>query len=216
MAINDYAMHTIQAATTQKNSFVNTVMALVPFGPSIDDYQMRAVTQSFTTAMDTLASNMERLQLENAAVMARLDKLEMRLASIHELVAVEDDGLNAAREELLALLWTQLGGNRRTLRGMDKHAALLSGIGHYRNRALAHVVATMQALSAYAEDMEVLRERVAAPALAADSVPVEAHVRSIGAGLKRLQERVDRAERRRQEITDAILSGGAERTLSEQ
>ncbi|KAI0034722.1 hypothetical protein K488DRAFT_83675 [Vararia minispora EC-137] len=213
VAINDYALHTIEAATARSNSIVANIYVLIPFMPSNQDLENQRVTGAFASAMDVIADNIGRLQLEAAAVLARLDRLEARLSGIHALVAQEDSSLSVARDELLAQLWTKLGGNAKTLRGMDTHRALLGGVGHYRAVALARIVATIQTLNAHQEDMEVLRERVAAPALAGERIPVEAHVRSIGAGLRRLKERSERAEKRRQEITDAHMRNIPERAL---
>ncbi|KZV63886.1 hypothetical protein PENSPDRAFT_757644 [Peniophora sp. CONT] len=204
MAVNDHALHTIEAAEAHSKSVMASVQALIPFAATPEDVRQAAVTTAFASAMSILSSNMERLQLEAQTSLMKLDRLEARLGTLHELVKTQDASLSDLREEILAKLWTKLGGNKRDLRGTDKHRALLAGIGAYRARALAHVVTTLQALQGYAEDMEVLRTRVATPSLAED-IPLEVHVRSIGAGLRRLQDRSIRAEARREEITSAAM-----------
>lgn len=204
MAVNDHALHTIEAAEARSKSVVASMQALIPFAATPEDVRQATVTKAFANTMSVLSANMERLQLEAQMSLMKLDRLETRLGTLHELVNVEDASLSDLRDEILAKLWTKLGGNKRELRGTDKHRALLAGIGAYRARALAHVVSTLQTLQGYAEDMEVLRGRVATPALA-EEIPLDVHVRSIGAGLRRLQDRSLRAEARRDEIATAAM-----------
>ena len=127
------------------------------------------------------------------------------LFTLHEIVSRENASISAAKEELLAELWTILGGNKRKLRGMDGHLFLLRHIGEYRTRAAAHVAAALQALIGMSEDMEDLRERVAAPELIGDRIPVEVHMKSIRAGLDRLQADRTRAREREEEAVKKIL-----------
>jgi hypothetical protein len=155
--------------------------------------------------MNTLSANMRRLVLEAEVSISDLNKLEEHLKSIHELVSREDSSLSAARGELLAQLWTILGGNRDELKGMNEHIALLNGLGGYRDRALAHVVAALQMLERMSEDMEELRERVAAPELVGDAIPIEVHMKSLRSGLERLKERRTGAKQLEDQIVSRIL-----------
>ena len=148
----------------------------------------QVVTRTFTDAMDTLSANMRRLALEAEVSISDLNALDERLESIHGIVCREDSSIEAAKDELLERLWTILGGNRRRLRGMDRHLALLKGVGGYRDRARDHVVAALQTLITMAEEMEELRERVAAPELVGSSIPIEVHMKSIRSGLQRLKD----------------------------
>ena len=88
---------------------------------------------------------------------------------------------------------------------MDGHLFLLSSVGEYRKRALAHVSAALQTLQGMSEDMEDLRERVAAPELVGERIPVEVHMRSIRAGLARLQADRERTKEREEEAVRRIL-----------
>jgi hypothetical protein len=56
--------------------------------------------------------------------------------------------------------------------------------------------------------MEELRERVAAPELVGEQLPVEVHIRSIRSGLERLQQRRVSAREREDAIVAAVM--GAE------
>jgi hypothetical protein len=155
--------------------------------------------------MNTLSANMRRLALEAEVSISDLNTLEEHLKSIHEVVSREDSSVNAAKDELLAQLWTILGGNRRELKGMNTHLALLRGVGGYRDRARAHVVAALQTLETMAEEMEELRERVAAPELVGDAIPVEVHMRSIRGGLERLKDRRLGAKNTEEQIRNRVL-----------
>ena len=145
--------------------------------------------------MNTLSANMQRLVLEAEVSISDLNKLEEHLTSIHEIVSREDSSISVAKRELLAQLWTILGGNREELNKMDEHRALLNDVGGYRDRALAHVVAALHMLETMAEDieetmardMEELRERVASPQLVGETIPIDVHMKSLRSGLEKLK-----------------------------
>lgn len=160
--------------------------------------------------MNTLSANMRRLALEAEVSISDLNTLEEHLKSIHEVVSREDSSIIAAKDELLAQLWTKLGGNQKELKGMNKHLVLLKGVGSYRDRALAHVVAALQTLETMAEEMEELRERVAAPELVGDAIPVEVHMKSIRSGLERLKDRRIGAKHAEEQIRNRILRSEGE------
>ncbi|KAI0258393.1 hypothetical protein BC834DRAFT_835706 [Gloeopeniophorella convolvens] len=202
IAVNDYALHAIEAANSKSSAL--SLRHLWPFSPA-GPATKEVVTRHFTDAMNTLSANMQRLVLEAEVSLSDLDKLEEHLRSIHEVVSREDSSVNAQRADLLAQLWTILGGNRDELRGMNDNLALLKGVGRYRDRALAHVVAALQMLQTMAEDMEELRERVAAPELVGSAIPVEVHMKSIRGGLERLRERRHAAHKREEDFTNRIL-----------
>lgn len=208
MAVNDYALHTIEGTISPSPSrFPLSISSLNPFARSKPSTH-ELVTRTFTEAMDHLAASLARLILEAHVSLANLDALETRLSTLHALVAREDAALGAAHSELLSALWTQLGGNRRELRGHNEHLRLLRSLGDYRARALVHVVTALQTLQAMSEDMEDMRERVAAPELMGSSIPVEVHMRSIRGGLERLKEGRVKAKEREEEAVRRILAIG--------
>jgi hypothetical protein len=155
--------------------------------------------------VNALSANMRRLVLEAEVSISDLNKLEEHLKSIHEVVSREDSSLSTAKTELLAQLWTILGGNQDQLKGMDEHLALLRGVSGYRDRALAHVVAALHMLETMAEDMEELRERVAAPELVGDAIPIDVHMKSLRSGLERLKGRRTGAKQLEEQIVNRIL-----------
>ena len=125
--------------------------------------------------------------------MGHLLQLEEHLMILYEVTHRNNEELTAAQEDVLAELWTWLGGNKHRLRKIDNNLDLLKNVERYRRKALAHVVATLHALQTLDADMEELRTRVAAPDIVGDKIPVEVHMKSIKAGVERLKERRLRA-----------------------
>jgi hypothetical protein len=155
--------------------------------------------------MIVLSKLMQRLILEAEISLANLNKLEERLTTLHELVSREDSSISSVKADMLSELWTKLGGNKRTLRGIDNHLVLLRNLGRYRKRALLHIVTVLQMLQAMSGEMEDLRERAAAPELTSGRIPAEVHIRSLKNGLERLREGRLRAKEVEAEAVRNIL-----------
>lgn len=204
MAVNDYALHAIEESHARTPSRFS-VQGLNPWAVSRTN---KIVTQTFSEAMTVLSTAMEKLILEAEVNLANLDRLEERLSTLHELVSREDSTLSSAKADLLAELWTKLGGNKRALRGYDNHLMLLRNLGMYRKKALAHVVAALQTLQGMSTDMEDIRERVAAPELTESKIPVEVHMKSIRGGLERLKEGRVRARKLEEQAMQRVLEIG--------
>jgi len=155
--------------------------------------------------MNVLSANMERLILEAEVSISDLNKLEKHLKSIHGIASREKDTISKAKHKLGAKLLTIFGVNRDKLRDMDENLALLKDMGGYRVRARAHVVAVLKMLRLMADDMEDLRERVAAPDLAGDAIPIDVHMKSLRGGLERLKRRQAGAKQLREQLMDRIV-----------
>jgi hypothetical protein len=205
MAVNGYAMRTIQEA--EKNApGPYSLTALIPFyaaGPTTQE----VILDAFTSAMDTFSVAIQRLALEAEVSLHNLDVLEEDLSAVREAVMREDVDVKAEESELLGALWTKLGGNKGALRDNGRRLGLLKDLGDYRRQAQAHVVAALQTLNLMSEDMEDLRERVAAPELVEGRIPLHVHIESIQNGLERLQEGRVRAKEREEEVMRTVLLG---------
>lgn len=202
MAVNDYALHEIEAAHA-KTSSITSLYGLAPWKNSQPTNEI--VTRTFGEAMNVLSGSMQRLVLEAEVNLSNLEKLEERLSTLHELISREDSSLVFAKSELLSELWTKLGGNRKTLRGFNDHLNMLKNLALYRKKALVHVVSALQSLQAMSSDMEDIRERVAAPELTGSKIPVEVHMKSIKNGLERLKEGRVRAKKLEEEAVRRVL-----------
>jgi hypothetical protein len=201
MAVNDYALRTIEGMTKAPS----WTSSLVPWS-STNAALLAIVTETFEEAMNVLSINMQRLIMEAETNLVNLNELEERLTTIHELVSREDSSLSSARSELLADLWTRAGGNRKTLRRYNRDLLMLKDLGEYRQQALVHVVTALQMLHSMSGEMEDLRERVAIPSLVGSRIPVEVHMRSIESGLERLKEGRIRAKTFREDMKQKLLT----------
>lgn len=204
MAINDYALQAIEGAKAQEPSGLMRVLPRFPW-PGAEPPSRAAALDAFQKSMDVHASELQRLILEVEVSSSHLDALDAHLDTLHEICTRENLDLGAARDALLADLWTILGGNRDQVRTFNMKLELLRELGEYRKRAAAHVAAASQTLQAMGEDMEDLRERVAAPELVGDRVPVEVHMKSIRTGIERLKEQRLRTKEREERLMNRIL-----------
>jgi hypothetical protein len=201
--LNDYALQTIEASKAPSGSLIARIL---PFAAlSTTNPSKEAVLDAFLMSMDNIESHMVRLRDEAEVSMGHLLRLEEHLRVLHEISHRENTDLKAAQEDVLAELWTLLGGNRKELRKMTVNLNLLKNVDVYRKKALAHVVSTLQTLHTLDADMEELRSRVAAPDIVGDKIPIEVHIRSIKAGVDRLKEGQMRATLKQGENNAKLL-----------
>jgi len=199
--LNDHALQTIEASKTPP-SLMDRVL---PFSISNKNPTKEAVIDTFLMSMDNIDYHMSRLREEADVSMGHLMRLEEHLMVLHEVTHRDDKELTAAQEDVLAALWTQLGGNKRKLKKMNLNLDLLKNVDKYRRKALGHVAATLETIHTLDADMEELRTRVAAPDIVGDKIPIEVHIKSIKAGVDRLKEGQMRATLRQEERLDKIL-----------
>jgi len=203
MGVNDYALQSIESARANEPSpWSPRALAIwKPARPSTKE----VIRNTFEEAMSVLSTNMEKLIVEAERSHHNLDALEEGLATLHEVVSREDLSISSDKADLLAELWTKLGGNRKELRSFEHNLDVLNGLSNYRRQALIHVVAALETLRAMKEDMEDMRERVTAPDLVGSKVPAEVHMKSIRMGLERLREGRNRAKRLGEAAVERVL-----------
>ena len=182
---------------------------MLPFVFSTSVSNKEAVLETFLMSMGNIASHTARLREEAEICMGHLLRLEEHLMVLHEITHRDNEDLTAAKEDVLAELWTWLGGNKRKLRRMELSLGLLGNVNKYRREALVHVVATLQTLHTLDVDLEELRTRVAMPDAAGDKIPIDVHIRSIKAGVERLKEGQVRASLKHEKSIAKILEVGA-------
>ncbi|KAH9944839.1 hypothetical protein B0H21DRAFT_862196 [Amylocystis lapponica] len=201
VAVNDYAVKTIEEADNKTPSALSVIW---PFAsaPQTDEIIM----QSFQRSMGIATQQIARLILQAEQIMYTLEKMEEQMVQLKGQLSLEDTSITGAKDELLAALWTKLGGNRRELRDYDNHIGLLRIMGTFRTHALAHVSVALQSLQSLSAELEELRDRVATPQLVGDGIPVEVYVRAIRSGVERLQDSKMRARERENEIIRRVLA----------
>ena len=139
LAISDFALQTIEGGGSQQSSLIKYIW---PFGSNGSSKEILAST--FSQSLSVLSSSLERLILSAESSLHSLNKLEEQLGTIHGIVAREDSTLSVENAELLADLWTRLGGNRAKVARFSSNLQLLKELGGYRAQALARVVAALQ------------------------------------------------------------------------
>lgn len=203
-AVNDYALKTLEGASEKRMSIKDVVW---PFSSSRRDPAVLLIT--FQESMTVLSRSLTELINVSFSSINALDRLEAQLKNIHEIVTRENITVSKQHNQLLAELWTILGGNRKELSEFKDTLELLKNIAAYRNHALAHVTSALHALQTLNADMEELRDRVSSPALAGGRIPLEVHVKSIRNGIDRLSEGRRRVKKR-QLAVDRKLGLGSE------
>jgi len=208
MALNNYAIATIEGAHKKAPSRLLRAVSPFKLGPTAEEI----VAEAFTLAMDESEQTIEKLVVEAEFSGKNLDQLDADIGALHEMITREDKHNTVERDQLLGELWTKLGGNKKAVRDYGDRLVLLNDLGEYRKRALAHVKAALRALYAMSDDLEVLRERVAAPGLLESKLPLHVHIESIRNGLERLQEgrTTSRGRGVDDEMVRMLLNGGSQ------
>ncbi|KAK4988501.1 hypothetical protein LTR50_003905 [Elasticomyces elasticus] len=140
-----------------------------------------------------------RLIGEAQELLRDLENLDGRLETISEIATRDGIKVQGTKEELLAELWTRLGGKKSTVARLQSQLDLLNQVSAYRKMAWAHVASTIVKLQAIAADLESLKESVTAPeVVGTEDVPLEVHIRNIELGVERLERQ--RSESRQVEM----------------
>lgn len=144
------------------------------------------------------------------ALLSVLQNLDERLDTIYQIATGDDTTITKNQEELLAQLWTKLGGNNSKVKANNKHLHLLRNISAYRKQALKHVSGTLLKLRAIQAELENLREGVAAPEVLGwrDSLPIEYHLELIDRGVDRLKQARGESMRVEGETYRNLVRGG--------
>jgi len=184
MALNNYAMATIEGAHQKAPSPLLQAISPFKLGPSADEI----ISTAFALAMDESEQTMAKLVLEADRSLQDLEQMDVDLATLHEITTRESKPIAEEKEKVLGELWTRLGGNQKSVRDYGDRLELLNDLAEYRRKALGHVTATSRALARMSDDLEILRDRVAAPGLLEGRVPLHVHIEGIKSGLERLRE----------------------------
>ncbi|KAI6165792.1 hypothetical protein EDD17DRAFT_1553254, partial [Pisolithus thermaeus] len=201
MALNNYAMTTIEEAPAKAASRVLQAMVPIKIGPTADEI----IQGAFALAMDQSGQSIARLIVEAEVSGQNLDQMEVDIASLHDMITREDKHMSTEKDLVLGELWSRLGGNKQKIREYDDRLALLNDLSVYRKQARAHVMAALQTLHAMSDDLEDLRERVATPGIIGGKVPIQVHIESIKNGLERLKEGRTRAREVGDETSKRLL-----------
>ena len=171
--------------------FVNDRL-LAPFQPI--KFTENKLLEQYIEHTQVVEREIERLVEEAQALLQVLQNLEDRLDIINEIAVRDDVYAKGARDEILAQLWTKLGGNKSKVDKFDSQISLLRHVNQYRRAAFDHISGTILKLQAMGSELEELRERVAGSSALDDRtrVPLGVHIENIELGLERLEAGRDR------------------------
>lgn len=146
------------------------------------------MTHMFKSTMTVLSTEVARVIFEATATASKLDALEEKLSMIRAVCEQEKLLVEAALGEVLSQLWTVVGGNKAQLRHLGQQVDILRNVDWYCTLSVAHVVATTETLLHIEAELGELRDKLSAPALSGDAIPIEVHIASIERSAKRLNE----------------------------
>ncbi|KAI7220853.1 hypothetical protein KC333_g2093 [Hortaea werneckii] len=143
---------------------------------------------------------------EAQALLNILDNLDGRIDIIASIAMRDGIKAQGNKDELFAMLWTKLGGNRSNVAKLDQQLKLLKDVEAYRRLAWGHITSTIVKLQSIRDNLEDLRERVAMPETIGDKIPLEVHIDSITRGVERLEAQRDRSRQLEQESYNKVLA----------
>ncbi|KAF9692093.1 hypothetical protein EKO04_009931 [Ascochyta lentis] len=151
------------------------------------------------------------------ALLSVLQNLDERLDTIYQIATNDDVTITKNQEELLAQLWTKLGGNNAKVKAHNKQLHLLKNISAYRKKALVHVSETLLKLREIQAELENLREGVAAPEVLGwrDELPMTYHLDLIEKGVERLRRARGESMRVEGETYRRLIRGSEEGRVRE-
>lgn len=204
LAYSEYAEKTIGAVESKWDAVLTKY--IWPFG-SKRNSELLATT--FQKSFSILTSSLDEVRLHARSSSHNLDQLNGQLRAIHEILLLEDDILSTEQSEVLAQLWTRLGGNRAQSHRFEKNLQLLNELKSYRTRARDHVRVALDALGELYTGMHALRGRASAPEVSGTEIPMEAHLAAIRLGINRMKENRLLANKKEERALGEILGPAA-------
>lgn len=123
------------------------------------------------------------------SLMQLLNSIDTRLDFIAEVAMRDDKKLTRDRVQLLASLWSQMGGNQASKAESSASLELLRDVMRYRANAMQLVSSTLLKLREVSQGLENLREGIAAPGIAGyrEDYPLEWHIDVVSRSVDRLR-----------------------------
>lgn len=184
---------------------------LSPFQPV--KFSEDAILDQYIQYTHSIEREIARLLEEAQALLQILQNLEDRLDVIHGITIREGTHVQGSKDEVLAELWTMLGGNKTKLGKFEADLRLLKQVNHYRKNAFQHVAGTILKLQSMGGELESLRDRVGDAELSRDmgrDVPLRVHIENVQLGLERLESGRSEARSLEENYLKGILDQGKE------
>ena len=192
ISTNRWTMHVLndlvdkEANTGHVARFVSSVNPFSTASPrSVEEIVYDQYVRHTSSVEERLRSLINEAQFLSRLLLS----LDEQLDNVANIAAHDGLRIEGNKDELLAFLWTKLGGNRSTRKKYEDQLGILREVMMYRNDAWTHVTATLLKLQAISAGLEDLRERVVAPAFGGfqADVPLLYYLDVVGQGIDRLQ-----------------------------
>lgn len=135
----------------------------------------------------TVEDQIQLLIQDAQALLSLLQHLDDKLDLIASITARDGFNIKDDHDDLLAQLWTRLGGNKSDVKRLNQQLRILKDVTTYRKLAFTHVSMTVIKLQSISSALEDLRERVASPEVIGKKLDLERHINDIEMGVQRLE-----------------------------
>ncbi|KAF2970439.1 hypothetical protein GQX73_g3101 [Xylaria multiplex] len=158
-----------------------------PFQPVAFDERM--ILEKYIEHSVFVSDKIQSLILEAQAILRLLLQADDHLQRINEFVIRRGNYVKEKRSEVLWDLWTFIGANNNRLHKLSAQLSLLKQVEAQRTTAVTQLLNLIHDLSDIQTKLSDLRDRVAAPGLLADTMPIplSVHIETINAGVARLE-----------------------------
>ncbi|KAF8308189.1 hypothetical protein DL93DRAFT_1945353 [Clavulina sp. PMI_390] len=170
--------------------------------------QRQELASSFERALAFTGKQLKQLVSDATVVLNVLRRLDKIQNTVHEIITEENNTIKNEGEELLAQLWTILGGNRAEVALFKENRDLLAKLFRFHNAARDQVVNTIGQLRMLSGALSELRDRVALPVdHGADGlIPFEVHLESLRRGVEKLEVfRIQTNDRENQQLRHMLI-----------
>ena len=187
---------------------MDTVLA--PFQPV--QYTEDAVLDLYIQQSDETQKEISELLTEAQIVFALLRALEESVDAIHGITARDTEYAQVARDEILATMWSKLGGNRKQRKMFESQLKVLKQVSAYGKTAYANIAGAVLKLQTMSAEIDQLRERMMSvdPTLDRQKLPLSVHLQNVQLGLQRLEEARAYARDGRQQKSRQAMEKGRE------
>ena len=215
LATARWTMRALDDVAARENSrgalavFASKVLS--PFQPV--KFSEDAILDQYIQYTHSIEREIARLLEEAQALLQILQNLEDRLDVIYGITIREGTHVQGSKDEVLAELWTMLGGNKTKLGKFEADLRLLRQVNHYRKNAFQHVAGTILKLQSMGGELESLRDRVGDAELSRNvgrDVPLRVHIENVQLGLERLESGRSEARSLEESYLKGILDQGKE------
>jgi hypothetical protein len=165
-------------------SAINPFSAFVVGRPSLDEQ----IWEQFIQHISVVKEDITKLMHAGHALLSLLDNMDQRLDVMNQIATRDNTEIESNHDVLLTELWTRLGGNSAQRKGYERQLQLLREVGSYRELAIRHVSSAILKLQEMSQELEHLRDGVAAPEVMGSGagIPLEHFLEVMGDTVARL------------------------------